>query len=68
LSEQFCWPTSTLSFNPEWGNYKLHNFSLGKEHTVKDSKKPNVRKITLSLYEMNKDGEMYNSQHPYFKF
>lgn len=53
--------------NLTWGSYKLHNFPIGKmvKNPCIEKTNVNVTKTILSLYEMNKDGEIY-SLHPSF--
>ena len=54
--------------NPEWEGYELHNFPIGMVFMPLYVTRTNVYKteIKLSLYEMNKGVEMYNSPHPSF--
>lgn len=66
--QQSHWHTLGSLCNLNWGNYKLHNFPIGRVFisTLTEKTSFSITEIKLSLYEMNKDVEMYNSPHSYF--
>jgi hypothetical protein len=56
------------SCNAEWGSYELHNFPIGWVLESIHIEKTSVNKFKLSLYEMNKGVEIYNSPRPSFLY